>query len=91
MPTATYSLAEVARHNRPSDLWLVIDGDVYDLTDFAEMHPGPSLMHAPPPPPSSHRRPSAMCPYPAPRPARSLCVSREKQKWGAGASRVLAR
>lgn len=27
-------------HNRREDLWLVIDGKVYDFTDFVEDHPG---------------------------------------------------
>ncbi|GAA6063364.1 hypothetical protein JCM10212_004410, partial [Sporobolomyces blumeae] len=27
-------------HNRPGDLWTVINNDVYDLSKFAELHPG---------------------------------------------------
>ena len=35
-----YTRAEVAAHNRRKDLWMVIDNDVYDLTNFLERHPG---------------------------------------------------
>eukprot|EP01062_Namystynia_karyoxenos_P073343 TRINITY_DN70143_c0_g1_i1.p1 TRINITY_DN70143_c0_g1~~TRINITY_DN70143_c0_g1_i1.p1 ORF type:complete len:520 (+),score=141.16 TRINITY_DN70143_c0_g1_i1:91-1650(+) len=33
-------MSEVAQHNKPGDLWMVIDGGVYDLSKFAKMHPG---------------------------------------------------
>mmetsp|Transcript_133014 Transcript_133014/g.187950 ORF Transcript_133014/g.187950 Transcript_133014/m.187950 type:complete len:82 (+) Transcript_133014:27-272(+) len=36
----TYSMEEIAKHNTPEDLWLVIEGKVYDVTDFADEHPG---------------------------------------------------
>ena len=32
--------SEVARHNRYGDMWIVIDGRVYDVTDFKLEHPG---------------------------------------------------
>lgn len=35
-----YTMAEVARHNKESDLWTVIHGNVYDLTKFLMEHPG---------------------------------------------------
>lgn len=35
-----YSRAEVARHNTDEDLWVVIDGKVYDLTNWLLFHPG---------------------------------------------------
>ncbi|CAK7211473.1 hypothetical protein SCUCBS95973_001127 [Sporothrix curviconia] len=31
---------DIAAHNRLHDLWLVVDNVVYDLTDFADHHPG---------------------------------------------------
>jgi len=37
---ATFTREDVAKHSTAKDLWTVIDGDVYDLTDFADMHPG---------------------------------------------------
>ena len=33
-----YSLAEVARHNSPDDCWLVIDNQVYEVTDYLSKH-----------------------------------------------------
>lgn len=34
------SVQEISQHNLPSDLWIVVDNTVYDLTDFAPEHPG---------------------------------------------------
>ena len=31
---------DIAGHNTADDLWTVVDGEVYDLTDFAPEHPG---------------------------------------------------
>eukprot|EP01113_Clastostelium_recurvatum_P004594 TRINITY_DN1202_c0_g1_i4.p1 TRINITY_DN1202_c0_g1~~TRINITY_DN1202_c0_g1_i4.p1 ORF type:complete len:512 (+),score=81.31 TRINITY_DN1202_c0_g1_i4:2388-3923(+) len=36
----TFTLEEVAKHNKSGDLWVVVDGDVYDLSTFEDMHPG---------------------------------------------------
>ncbi|VDB86766.1 unnamed protein product [Peniophora sp. CBMAI 1063] len=36
----TYTLEEVAQHNKEGDLWIVIDAQVYDISRFAAMHPG---------------------------------------------------
>ncbi|KAK4124461.1 acyl-CoA dehydrogenase NM domain-like protein [Parathielavia appendiculata] len=36
----TFSQSDVASHNKPDSLWIVVDGDVYDLTKFQEDHPG---------------------------------------------------
>ncbi|KAL4867213.1 hypothetical protein BDV12DRAFT_186856 [Aspergillus spectabilis] len=35
-----YSGEELLIHNRDGDLWLAIDGIVYDLTRFSDEHPG---------------------------------------------------
>ncbi|KAI8615492.1 acyl-CoA dehydrogenase/oxidase [Chytriomyces sp. MP71] len=40
----TFTREEVARHNKPDDLWIVIDGKVYDLTVFADGHPGSAVV-----------------------------------------------
>ncbi|KAH7033248.1 FMN-dependent dehydrogenase-domain-containing protein [Microdochium trichocladiopsis] len=32
--------SEISKHQSPDDLWMVIDGLVYDLTAFAPTHPG---------------------------------------------------
>lgn len=34
------SPSEVIKHNTPEDCWVVIDGYVYDLTNFIALHPG---------------------------------------------------
>ncbi|KAH2864717.1 hypothetical protein KXV67_007718 [Aspergillus fumigatus] len=35
-----YSLQEVSRHNIAKDLWIVIEKEVYDVTQFQAEHPG---------------------------------------------------
>lgn len=34
------SAQEMSKHNIPEDVWIVVDGTVYDLTEFAPEHPG---------------------------------------------------
>lgn len=34
------SLADVASHNKPDDLYIVIDEEVYDVSKFQDEHPG---------------------------------------------------
>ncbi len=35
-----YSMDEVSQHNTETDLWIVIRGNVYNVTDFLDKHPG---------------------------------------------------
>ena len=36
----TFTVEEVARHNKVDDLYVIIDSNVYDLTKFLDLHPG---------------------------------------------------
>jgi cytochrome b involved in lipid metabolism len=36
----SFTLSEVATHASSSDCWTVIDGSVYDITDYITSHPG---------------------------------------------------
>lgn len=41
------SLADVARHARPDDCWMAIDGSVYDFTAYLPRHPSePEVIEA---------------------------------------------
>ncbi len=35
-----YTLSEVAQHASKDDCWAIMSGDVYDLTEFINRHPG---------------------------------------------------
>lgn len=35
-----FTLEEVATHNKESDMWLIYNGDVYDVTAYLPEHPG---------------------------------------------------
>ncbi len=36
----TYTMAKVAQHNSAASCWAAINGNVYDLTDWINQHPG---------------------------------------------------
>lgn len=36
----TFTQGEVSSKNKADALWIVVDGDVYDLTKFQDDHPG---------------------------------------------------
>jgi len=38
----TVSKDELAKHNKAGDLWMAVDGGVYDVSKFARLHPGGS-------------------------------------------------
>jgi cytochrome b involved in lipid metabolism len=38
--TRAYSKSTVAKHNKASDCWTIVDGNVYNLTKFVAKHPG---------------------------------------------------
>ncbi|KAI9319326.1 acyl-CoA dehydrogenase/oxidase [Dichotomocladium elegans] len=38
--TKTFTREEVSRHSSGEDLWIIIDGAVYDMSRFIDMHPG---------------------------------------------------
>lgn len=35
-----FKAEEVAAHKKPDDLYIIVDQDVYDLTQFQDEHPG---------------------------------------------------
>lgn len=37
---ASYSMEEVAQHAAVDSCWTVVDGGVYDVTDYVSLHPG---------------------------------------------------
>ncbi|KAK6200274.1 cytochrome b5 [Scheffersomyces amazonensis] len=36
----TYTIDEVSEHNKVDDLWIVYNGQVYDVTKYVDEHPG---------------------------------------------------
>jgi len=37
---SSFLISDVAKHNNENDCWIVIDGKVYDVTNYIESHPG---------------------------------------------------
>mmetsp|Transcript_59198 Transcript_59198/g.183831 ORF Transcript_59198/g.183831 Transcript_59198/m.183831 type:complete len:557 (-) Transcript_59198:226-1896(-) len=42
-PLPRFTMAEVAGHNTRADLWIIVDGRAYDVTNFVDKHPGGAL------------------------------------------------
>lgn len=40
MENKIYTWSEVAKHNKDTDIWIVIDDNVYDVTNYSGEHPG---------------------------------------------------
>jgi len=40
----TYTLEDVAKHNKKTDAWIVIDGKVADITEWIPKHPGGEII-----------------------------------------------
>lgn len=38
----SYSIAELSKHNTQNDCWLAINGNVYNVTQYLDFHPGGS-------------------------------------------------
>ncbi len=35
-----YSIGEIQKHNTVQDIWLIIKGKVYNVTNWVHLHPG---------------------------------------------------
>ncbi|RKO98229.1 hypothetical protein CXG81DRAFT_1380, partial [Caulochytrium protostelioides] len=42
--TRSITAEELAKHNTENDNWIHVDGKVMDITEFADMHPGGSMI-----------------------------------------------
>lgn len=39
-PLPVYTAEDVSKHKKPDDLWIVVHGDVYNVTEWRKKHPG---------------------------------------------------
>lgn len=39
-----FTLEEIAKHNKQDDAWIILDGNVYDVTSVLEWHPGGEIL-----------------------------------------------
>eukprot|EP01083_Nonionella_stella_P094924 266450_1 len=39
-----YTLEELAKHNKEGDIWIAIDGEVFDVSEWVDRHPGGKLV-----------------------------------------------
>lgn len=44
MSKKEYTFEEIKKHNKQTDLWLLIHEKVYDVTQFVPEHPGKELI-----------------------------------------------
>lgn len=45
--TTSYSVAEVAKHDSQNDCWMIINGEVYNATNYLYAHPGGAMVIIP--------------------------------------------
>jgi cytochrome b involved in lipid metabolism len=38
--SSSYTKGQLATHNKPADCWMAINGGIYDVTNYVDMHPG---------------------------------------------------
>jgi cytochrome b involved in lipid metabolism len=39
-PTTPITISEIRKHNSAADCWTAVEGSVYDMTRFVDIHPG---------------------------------------------------